>query len=102
MTDEFEITTKEQLINVMKSSKNEQEWNDNYDRIKRSAAFKYWWETIMMSGIAHQIQQGWARSGDQWAEETSHNLFGDNNQSGIHTIHLKPPTPDEIEKWMNK
>lgn len=98
--DPLPINTEEQLINLMKSCKNEQEWNDNWDRIRCTPARKYWWSAIMMSGLAHQIQSSWTKSGSEWTDTVSNDLFG--NTGPVNVIHLKPPTPDDIEKWMNK
>jgi len=46
--------TKEEVINLMKSSKNSQEWNANCDIVKESNNKNYpnyWWAEIISSGL---------------------------------------------------
>lgn len=50
------------VVSLMKSSNNEDEWNDNADTVK--AAFNgeyptFWWEAIMISGVAAETAKKW-------------------------------------------
>lgn len=45
--------TEQEVVDLMNSSKNDQEWNENADKVK--AAFggdypSFWWEKVMLSG----------------------------------------------------
>lgn len=53
--------TKEEVITLMKSSKNENEWDQNCDKVK--AAFdsypEWWYAEIVLSGIMWQVRATW-------------------------------------------
>ncbi len=54
------LTTKE--INSLKATKNESEWNDVCDSIKRARGNQYppdWWQVVMMSGLAAKVRINW-------------------------------------------
>lgn len=44
---------KQEVINLMGSSRNEREWNDNCDTVKRKCNGypDFWYATIVMSGL---------------------------------------------------
>ena len=48
---------KQQVIDLMKSSKNSQEWNDNCDKVKKACnGYPDWWYVeIVISGIAQSF-----------------------------------------------
>jgi len=48
---------KEEVINLMKSSKNANEWNKNCTIVKEKCNGypNFWYETIIVSGIAREI-----------------------------------------------
>lgn len=58
-----ELSTPEQVIDLMSGSQSEQEWNNNCDKVK--AAFKgypdWWYEKIILSGVLAQTQQNWEK-----------------------------------------
>jgi len=55
--------TKEQVVDLMKSSTSENEWNNNCDKVK--AAFggypSFWYSAVIMSGVLNKTRQkfGW-------------------------------------------
>lgn len=54
--------TEEQVVELMKSSKSEAEWNTNCDKVKAAFAGAYpqwWYKTIILSGIANERQLSW-------------------------------------------
>lgn len=66
-TGEEVTLTPEQVAQVMEMSRSEEEWDKNCDLVK--AAFggdypSFWWETIMMSGIAHRTMASFYSSPD--------------------------------------
>ena len=58
-----ELSTPEQVVSLMSSSKSEEEWNANCDKVK--AAHKgypnWWYKEIMMSGLAAKTQATWEK-----------------------------------------
>lgn len=54
----MELPTKEEVITLMKSSKNEMEWDNNCDIVKSlhgGGYPDYWYETFVRSGLANEI-----------------------------------------------
>lgn len=53
--------SEQEVVDLMKSSKSEKEWNDNADKVK--AACKgypdFWFKSIVMSGIIVRTQLSW-------------------------------------------
>ena len=51
-----------EVVELMKSSRSEAEWNDNCDRVKRNCGGypSWWYETIIMSGLLHETSQTWS------------------------------------------
>jgi len=49
------------VVELMKSSKTEQEWNDNCDRVKREFGGypDFWYSAIVLSGIAREAKSSW-------------------------------------------
>jgi hypothetical protein len=50
--------TKEEVVDLMKSSKNTQEWNSNCDTVKTAHDGQYpdyWFTTMIMSGLCDEI-----------------------------------------------
>lgn len=57
--------TQDQVVDLMKSSKNEQEWNDNCDKVKQEFGGQYprwWYSAIIIGGILHMTKMKWSRS----------------------------------------
>ena len=58
-----ELSTPEQVVSLMSSSKSEKEWNSNCDKV--TAAFKgypdWWYEKIVISRIAAKTQASWGK-----------------------------------------
>ena len=76
------LTTQEEVVALMKSSKSEQEWNDNCDKVK--ADFNdypdFWYPAIVMSGVA---------------QETANNFGSDAN---IHISTIRKDIGDTIDQ----
>lgn len=49
--------TEAQVVELMKSSTNEQEWNDNADKVKNACDGypDFWYSTIVMSGVMAEV-----------------------------------------------
>lgn len=50
--------TKEECIALMKSSRNDQEWNENCDKVKKAHGGgypDYWYSTFIVSGMINEI-----------------------------------------------
>ena len=56
--------TKEQVVTLMKSSSNGQEWDANCDKVKAACNGypDFWFETIVMSGLLKQVGKAWGDS----------------------------------------
>lgn len=55
------IMTKEDVINLMKSSKNSTEWNANCDLVKKAHGNEYpsyWYREIILSGLCDETLRG--------------------------------------------
>lgn len=53
--------TEQQVVELMKSSANEEGWNANCDKVKAAHNNdypEYWFSAIMQSGIAHEVLGG--------------------------------------------
>jgi hypothetical protein len=50
-----------QVIELMKSSKSETEWNANCDKVKRACNGypPFWYKAIIMSGLLNRVQATW-------------------------------------------
>lgn len=55
------IMNKQEVIDLMKSSKSKQEWNSNCDKVKAACGGypKWWYGEIVMQGIAEQVANTW-------------------------------------------
>lgn len=83
----------DQVVALMSSSRNSEDWNANADEVKRKCGGypSFWYSAIMMSGLAHRVQQSWVETAVALPDSLKQNQ--DDN-----TITLYPPTPDEIER----
>ena len=57
---------KQEVIDLMKSSKSEQEWNANCDKVKKAERAKtgadypeWWFYEIILSGLLNQVRETW-------------------------------------------
>ena len=50
-----------EVVELMESSKSEQEWNDNCDKVKKACDGypSFWYASIIMSGVASSVWSGW-------------------------------------------
>ena len=53
--------TKQEVVDLMASSKNAAEWDANCDKVKRAYGGypDFWWEAIMLSGLAAATRANW-------------------------------------------
>lgn len=54
--------TQEEVVELMKTSKNEDEWNTNCDKVKAAHDGNYpdyWYLTIVLSGVATETSAKW-------------------------------------------
>lgn len=52
----------ENVVKLMESSKNENEWNANCDKVKKSNDSNYpdfWYKAIVISGVTSKTQATW-------------------------------------------
>jgi hypothetical protein len=89
--------TRAEVIALMQTSRDENEWNQNYDKVCESGfPGNLWWETMMMSGIADRIRRGWLSTA---AKGLLADLTPNFAPGSVRTIELLPPTEDEIRQW---
>jgi hypothetical protein len=89
------MMSREEVIALMQTSRNEKEWNENYDLMVKNCGGPphFWFETIMLSGIANKIQNSWISTAVRG------NLAGLMPEIlGVTSHHLAPPTDEEIAK----
>lgn len=55
------MMTQEEVVSLMQSSRNEIEWNNNADKVKRQCGGypRFWFESIMLSGVANNVRNSW-------------------------------------------
>ena len=54
--------TREEVVELMSSSKTEREWNENADTVKALNDGQYpgfWYAAILLSGVAHETRKKW-------------------------------------------
>lgn len=52
----------QQVVDLMKSSKSETEWNANCDKVMAACGGKYpdfWYMAIVMSGVSEEVKATW-------------------------------------------
>lgn len=51
----------DQVVELMKSSKSESEWNANCNKVKKACGGypEFWYSAIVLSGVAAQTEAGW-------------------------------------------
>ena len=56
-----ELTTREEVVNLMQSSKSEKEWNENADKVKAAnGGYPGWWYAeIVLSGVMSKTVANW-------------------------------------------
>lgn len=85
--------TPAEVIALMQTSRDENEWNNNYDEVcKRGITGGRWWDIMMMSGIADKIRKGWIKT-------SVSGLLADimpHPPGEIRVMELLPPTEAEI------
>lgn len=79
------------VVTLMASSRNEAEWNQNADTVKRECGGypDFWWPAIMASGLAHEVRQ-------TWASTIAERVFPKPNphmEDGVMVFTLEPPLP---------
>ena len=60
--------TEQEVVNLMKSSKSEEEWNHNCDHVKKEFGGypKFWFTAIVVSGVATETAAKWAEIHIDW------------------------------------
>jgi hypothetical protein len=51
-----------EVVELMKTSKNEKEWNANADQVRAACGGGYpnfWFRAIVMSGLMHEVSARW-------------------------------------------
>jgi len=59
--------TEIQVVELMKSSNSEAEWNSNCDKVKAAFDGQYppfWWSAIMQSGVARETTAKWGSNAE--------------------------------------
>lgn len=53
--------TQAEVVALMKSSKSEDEWNANCDKVKKACGGYpgFWYSAIILSGLLNQVQSNW-------------------------------------------
>lgn len=93
--------TEPEVVALMESSSNEQEWNDNADKIKATFGGYpgFWWSAIMLSGIANRVQKSWIST---TVEGLLDPLMKEDKNAPFTSIKLMPPDEQEIEQIKRK
>lgn len=77
--------TEQECIDLMKSSKNSNEWNANCLKVKKEHNNdypRYWWPTFIASGLMNRIlndptaDQIKIKAGDGMVQDVIHDLWG--------------------------
>jgi hypothetical protein len=58
------IKTQEDVVELMRGSKSEKEWNANCDKVKKAFGNKYpdfWYGAVIVSGVAKESQDKWSK-----------------------------------------
>lgn len=61
------LTTREEVISLLKTSKSANEWDRNCDQIKAANGNNYprwWFAEVVMSGLAGRIAKTWGGDAD--------------------------------------
>ena len=58
--------SEQEVVNLMKSSRSEHEWNKNCDKVKAECGGypSFWYAAIILSGIAAETSSKWGGSAD--------------------------------------
>lgn len=59
---ELDLTRVNDVVTLMKSSKSEEEWNDNCDKVKATNGGDYpdfWFYSIILSGVLNSVSSTW-------------------------------------------
>lgn len=64
MTTEQDLTTVEGVKALMRSSRSEEEWNDNCNAVKRANGGyqAFWFGAVVLSGLAAEVKDSWGVS----------------------------------------
>jgi hypothetical protein len=56
--------TEEQVIDLMRSSKSEGEWNFNCEKVKQACGGypEFWYKSIILSGLCNETSKNWGGS----------------------------------------
>ena len=60
--EDFDLTTANDVVELMKASASETEWNKNCDKVKAANNNNYpefWFEKIIMTGVISEVKKGW-------------------------------------------
>lgn len=97
------MKTAEEVIALLSTTKNEDEWNKACDQIK--AEFHgypgFWWEKIMMSGLATKIQNSWMSTAVR-GNLVALNDPLDDQLGYVTSIKMLPPSQEEIDEWNSR
>lgn len=108
----IENINEQQVINLIKSSRSEHEWNANCDIVKK--AFNgypnFWYNVIIRSGLANEVQESWTNPKPVLSDSRAiyQNVYtGDlfelvetvNDEYG--TFYMLKDSNGHIEKWNN-
>jgi hypothetical protein len=60
---EYDLKTEAGVVDYMKASSSESDWNNRCDKVKRvnSGYPDFWYKAIVMSGIVYQVMAGWQK-----------------------------------------
>ena len=62
--------SKDEVVNLMLSSKSEKEWNDNCEKVVKGCGGQYpsfWYKEIILSGVYGNVSEEWKKN--QFANE---------------------------------
>jgi len=85
---------RQEVIALMQTSRDENEWNNNADTVKKKCGGypNFWYEAIMLSGIANKVRNSWMSTAVRGNLSDIMPAGSGNSMS----IELLPPTDEEI------
>jgi len=88
-----ERMTRQEVVALMQSSRDEKEWNDNCDAVKKQGGYPgFWFEAIMLSGLADKVRKSWMST----AVRGNLTELMPEVQGSIKVMELLPPDEQEI------
>ena len=89
--------SEQEVVALMKSSRNEDEWNNNIDKMEEACGGypHFWLNAIILSGVADKVRKSWMQTAIRGNLAA---LMPEVESSFMKTVHLLPPDEEEIAR----